>query len=170
VRRITLDGPYNPPPSPASVSYQKLMAHTPDLPQREAAREIITRLANRAFRRPVKPEEIDRYLGLYDLAEKEGENFDRRVRLALCGVLVSPHFLFRIELDPPGAQPGEAYPVNEYELASRLSYFLWSSMPDEELIQLASKGQLRKTLPAQVRRMLHDPNTTAQGMIWPEVQ
>jgi hypothetical protein len=160
VRRITLDGPYNPPPSPASVSYQKLMAHTPDLPEREAAREIITRLANRAFRRPVKPEEIDRYLGLYDLAEKEGENFDRRVRLALCGVLVSPHFLFRIELDPPGAQPGEAYPVNEYELASRLSYFLWSSMPDEELLQLASKGQLRKTLPAQVRRMLHDPKSS----------
>ena len=120
------------------------MAHRPDLPPREAAREIVARFADRAFRRPVRPEEVERLLKLYDRAEKEGERFENRVRLALEGVLVSPDFLFRVELDPPGVEPGTSYPINEYELASRLSYFLWSSMPDDELFALAAKGQLRR--------------------------
>jgi hypothetical protein len=128
---------------------------------REAARDIVTRFADRAFRRPVKPEEVSRFLKLYDRAEKEGERFESRVRLALSGVLVSPHFLFRVELDPPGAKPQAAYNVSEYELASRLSYFLWSSMPDDELFALAAKGELRKNLEAQVRRMVKDPKSAA---------
>jgi hypothetical protein len=128
---------------------------------RAAARDIVTRFATRAFRRPVKAEEVERLLKLYDRAEAEGERFEQRIRLALAGVLVSPHFLFRVELDPLAAKPGTAYPLGEFELASRLSYFLWSSMPDEELFAQAGRGELRKNLEAQVRRMLDDPKSAA---------
>jgi hypothetical protein len=161
VRGIVVDGPYSPPPPPAPKVHQRLMAHTEGLEPREAAREIVTRLASRAFRRPAQAEEVERILAIYDLAEKEGEPFEGRMRLALCRVLVSPHFLFRIELDPPNASPGEAYDISEYELASRLSYFLWSSMPDEQLFELASRGALRADLDAQVRRMLDDEKSAA---------
>ena len=95
----------------------------------------------RAFRRPVQARGGRAHPALYDLAEKEGERYEERLRLALCRVLVSPHFLFRVELDPPGAKAGEAYPISEYELASRLSYFLWSTMPDDELFDLAREGR-----------------------------
>ena len=125
-------------PRPTSGSWPT----RPDLPPREAAREIVARFADRAFRRPVRPEEVERLLKLYDQAEKEGERFENRVRLALEGVLVWPDFLFRVELDPPGAKPGTSYPIGEYELASRLSYFLWSSMPDDELFALAAQGRV----------------------------
>jgi hypothetical protein len=137
------------------------MAHQPGLPPREAAREILTRFATRAFRRPVKPEEVDRCLALYDAAEKKGQRFEVRVRAALYHVLVSPHFLFRGEFDPPGALPGTTYAISEYELASRLSYFLWNSMPDDELFSLAEKGQLRHNLAGQVQRMVKDPRSAS---------
>ena len=129
--------------------------------RREAARAIVTQFARRAFRRPVTSEEVERLLRLYDRADHEGERFENCIRLALCRVLVSPHFLFRVELDPPDAQPGTIYPISEYELASRLSYFLWSSMPDEELLSLAAKGKLRQNLESQVRRMLQDRKASA---------
>ena len=144
------------------------MAHRSDLPPREAAREIVARFANRAFRRPARPEEVERLLKLYDRAEKEGERFENCVRLAFEGALVWPAFLFRVELDPPGIEPGTSYPVGEYELASRLSHFLWSSMPDDELFALAARGQLHRNLDAQVRRMLLDPKSAAfvQNFTW----
>ncbi len=161
VRGMEIDGPHNPPPVPLPEHHRHLMAHRAGLEPRDAAREIVTRFANGAFRRPVKPVEGDRFLKLYDVAEQEGERFEKRIRLALQGVLVSPHFLFRIELDPPGAKPQAAYLISEYELASRLSYFLWSSMPDEELFRLAAEGKLRQHLEPQVRRMMKDPKSAA---------
>jgi len=161
VRGMVVDGPYNPPPPPAPAVHQRLMAHAADAKPREAAREIVARFARRAFRRPVKDEEVERILAIYDLAEKEGEVFEERVRLALCRVLVSPHFLFRIEIDPASAKAGEPYPINDHELASRLSYFLWSTMPDDELMALADKGELRQHLQPQVERMLKDPKSSA---------
>jgi hypothetical protein len=161
VRSIVVDGPYNPPPPPASANQNKLLAHADDLEPREAAREIISRFATRAFRRPVKPEEVERILRVYDIAEKEGEKYEERLRLALCRVLVSPHFLFRVENDPSGAKAGDAYKISELELASRLSYFLWSTMPDDELFKLALAGELRKNLPAQIQRMLKDKKSSA---------
>jgi len=161
VRSIVVDGPHNPPPPPAPPAQQKLMAHAEGLEPREAAREVVARFATRAFRRPVKPEEVERILRVYDLAEKEGDKYEERLRLALCRVLVSPHFLFRIEVDPRGAKAGEAYQVSELELASRLSYFLWSTMPDEELNTLAVNGKLRENLPGQVARMLKDKKSAA---------
>jgi hypothetical protein len=161
VRGIIVDGPYNPPSPPGPPVHQRIMAHAEDLEPREAAREIVTRFATKAFRRPVKPDEVEQVLAIYDLAEKEGDVFEGRVKLALCRVLVSPHFLFRIELDPPDARPGEPYDISEFELASRLSYFLWSSMPDEQLRELAGQGALRADLDAQVRRMLDDEKSAA---------
>jgi hypothetical protein len=161
VRNIVLDGPYNPPPPVLPESHRRIMAHEPGLPPREAARAIVTRFATRAFRRPVRPAEVDRLMALYDEAVKDGDRFENGVRVALGGVLVWPHFLFRVELDPEGAEPGASYPINEYELASRLSYFLWSTMPDETLFELAARGKLREDLPGQVRRMLADPKASA---------
>lgn len=161
VRSIAVDGPHNPPPPPTPETHRRIMTHSPNIPPREAAAEIVSRFATRAFRRPVKPEEVERILKVYDAAEKAGERFENRIRLALCRVLVSPHFLFRVELDPADAKPGTAYPVDEFALASRLSYFLWSTMPDDELFSLAGKGELRQNLEVQVRRMLKDPRSSA---------
>ncbi|MGH7223767.1 MAG: DUF1587 domain-containing protein, partial [Gemmataceae bacterium] len=144
VREIVLDGPYNAPAPKLPEHHTRIMAHKSEGKEREAAREIVTRFATRAFRRPAKAEEVERFLKLYDKSEKSGARFEKRVRLALCGVLVSPYFLFRVELDPPDAKAGTTYAIDELELASRLSYFLWSSMPDDELFTLAAKGQLRK--------------------------
>ena len=161
LKGVEIEGPFDPPPLVYPEAHKRLMAHKPGLPPREAAREIVTRFATRAFRRPVKPEEVERCLALYDAAEKKGQRFELRVRAALYRVLVSPHFLFRVELDPPGAAPGTTYAIGEYELASRLSYFLWNSMPDDELFSLAEKGQLRQNLEVQVRRMIKDPRSAS---------
>ena len=125
-----------------------------------AARKNLEFFAARAFRRPVEKVEIDSLLPLFEQATKRGESFENAVKHALKAVLVSPHFLFRIEKDR-GVQ--EPYRLNDYELASRLSYFLWSSMPDAELFALAAKNQLHEsaTLEAQVKRMLRDPKARA---------
>jgi hypothetical protein len=94
-------------------------------------------------------------------ARQQGETFERSLQLALQAVLVSPYFLFRGELNPEPDNPNTAYPLDEYALASRLSYFLWSSMPDETLFDLAAKGRLRRNLSAQVSRMMKDPKARA---------
>src|SRR5262245_869573 len=159
LKAVEVEGPFDPPPLVFPEAHKRLMAHKPGIPPREAAREILTRIATRAFRRPVKPEEVERCLALYDAAEKKGHRFELRVRAALYRVLVSPHFLFRVELDPPNLPPKTIYPINEYELASRLSYFLWNSMPDAELFSLAEQGKLRQNLERQVRRMVNDPKS-----------
>src|SRR5205807_3598525 len=100
---------------------------------------------------------------LWAMADKDGEPFERSIQLALEAALVSPHFLFRVETDPKPDNPQAKREINDYELATRLSYFLWSSMPDDELFSLCSKGALRKegNLEAQVRRMLKDPKAQA---------
>lgn len=127
----------------------------------DCAREIIARFATRAYRRPVSADELDKLLKLFRMADDEGENFETSVKLALTATLVSPHFLFRGELQPEPDNPKSVHPVNEYALASRLSYFLWSSMPDEELFAQAAQGTLRRNLEAQVVRMLKDPRSKA---------
>src|SRR5207248_9605112 len=118
---------------------------------------VFERFATRAFRRPAAAEEIDKYLALYKMSRGEGDNFEQAIRLALEGVLVSPQFLFRIETDPAD-HPERPHPVSDYELATRLSYFLWSSMPDDELFALAESKRLHdaEVLDAQVKRMLAD--------------
>ena len=127
----------------------------------EAARDIIGRFATRAFRRPVTTDEVDRLMKLFSMAERHGDAFESSVKVALEGVLVSPYFLFRGELQPEPNNPGVIHPVDEFALASRLSYFLWNSMPDAELFSLAQRGALRKNLDPEVRRMLQDPKSRA---------
>lgn len=161
LKGVEIEGPFDPPPLEYPEAHRRLMAHRPGLPPREAAREIVTRFATRAYRRPVEPAEVEKCLALYDAAEKKGQRFELRVRAALYRVLLSPHFLFRVEMDPPNVPPGTTYEIGEYELASRLSYFLWNSMPDDELFSLAEKGRLRQNLEAQVRRMVKDPKSAS---------
>ena len=125
--------------------------------QEACARTILEGLLRRAYRRPVSADDLERPLALYrDIAEEEG--FEAGVEMALSAVLVSPELLFRVERDPAGVQPGQAYPVSDLELASRLSFFLWSSMPDDALLTDAETGRLREPgiLEGHVRRMLAD--------------
>lgn len=129
---------------------------------REAGEKIVRTFARKAFRRPVTDEEVQRLMTLFDRARKRGDNFTACVRLALKGVLVSPHFLFLAEPEPAekGVQVLGAVP-----LASKLSYFLWSSMPDDELMKLAESGALLNTniYRQQIRRMLAHPKAEALG-------
>ena len=153
-------------------SHRRIIFRQPRSPEEypDAARIILERFATRAYRRPVAPDETAKLLSLVDLVLQSGDGFERGIQLAVQAVLVSPHFLFRVELDSrprpsnEPAPPGDgAEPIGEFELASRLSYFLWSTMPDEELFGLASEGRLREPsiLAGQVRRMLKDPRSRA---------
>jgi hypothetical protein len=165
VRRIEVEGPMYPPPPNRPESHKRIFFCMPGengLGEDDAAKKIVDRFATQAFRRPAKAEEVEQLLAFYRMARKEGDRFEDGVRLALTAALVSPHFLFRIELDPPGAG-AKPYAISDYELATRLSYFLWSSMPDEKLFSLAAAGKLHEpaTLEAQVRRMLADPRSSA---------
>jgi hypothetical protein len=129
--------------------------------KREVARSIVQRFSTRAYRRPVTAAELNRLMRIFDEADSQKESFEAATKLALEAVLISPHFLFRGELHPEPDNPRLVHPVSEYALASRLSYFLWSSMPDDELFALAEKGKLRKNLEAQVRRLVRDPKSQA---------
>ncbi len=128
----------------------------------ERASQILSAFAARAFRRPLRPDEIKPYVELTLAAAKE-DPFDRAIQTGLTAILVSPHFLFRIEQPGSPSEGADPLPIAAYELASRLSYFLWSSMPDEELFRAAADGSLLKqdVLESQVRRMLRDPKSQA---------
>src|SRR5258707_5523585 len=125
------------------------------------AQEIISGFAKRAFRRPVAGEEVDRLLGLFKSADAAGESFQDSIKLVLQAVLVSPDFLFRAEIKTSAKNGQEPRAVDDYALASRLSYFIWSSMPDAELFAQAQRRTLRRNLEAEVRRMLKDPKAEA---------
>ncbi len=129
----------------------------PGAPDERAAyaREILGRVATRAFRRPVDDETLD---GLTRLALR-GDTFERGVAQALTAILTSPRFFFRAETQPLPDDPASVHPIDEYALASRLSYLLWLSLPDDELLRLAGEGRLRENLRGQVRRMLEDPRS-----------
>ena len=127
---------------------------------RLAAQRLLESFASRAFRRPATSAEVDRFLKLYDRAADRNDPYEERLKLALKAILVWPDFLFRIE--KKHSQPG-LYPLSSFELATRLSYFLWSTMPDDQLTQLAASGRLQdpQVLAAQVDRMLDDPRSKA---------
>jgi hypothetical protein len=136
-------------------SHRRILFCTPlygDQSRLECARQVITRFAERAFRRPVSSDEVERVLAIFRVAHEHGESYERAVQLALATVLASPQFLFLVE----PAKERENRPLTEFELASRLSYFLWSSMPDDELFREARAGTLRANLRGQVARMLGD--------------
>ena len=161
---IEIEGPINlPPPEPSEVQKKLLFCGPADGESGEAcASNIIRRFAGRAFRRPATGLEVGKLLALYRQARAQGDSFSEACRFALTAVLVSPQFVYRIELDPI-AKPQTPHAIDDYELATRLSYFLWSSMPDDELFQLASEHKLHQpaVLDSQVKRMLADPRSQA---------
>jgi hypothetical protein len=161
---LEIVGPARTETDPLPESHQRIFTvpYTPEA-QGEAARKILADFARRAYRRPVADAEVDRLLRVVELGRKNGESFERSIGLAVQAVLVSPNFLFRVELDPRTGDAAAAHPVNDFELASRLSYFLWSSMPDDELFAAAASGALRseKALEDQVWRMLKSPKAKA---------
>jgi hypothetical protein len=139
-------------------SHRRILFCTPgfgDQSRLECARRAIARFLERAYRRPVSQDEMDRVVQLFRLAHDRGESYERAVQLALTTVLASPHFLFLVEPEPTR----DDRPLTDHELASRLSYFLWSSMPDEELFRKARERTLRTHLRRQVVRMLEDPRS-----------
>ncbi|MGH9673919.1 MAG: DUF1592 domain-containing protein, partial [Bryobacteraceae bacterium] len=150
------------PPDKVALHYRLFGIEPGEAPlePREAARRVLADFLRRAYRRPVEPAEIERFLALYDRAAERGDPYEERVKLALKAVLVSSPFLFRIE--ERASQP-MIRPLGQYDMASRLSYFLWSTMPDEELFRLAAQGALQnpKVLAQQVDRMLDDPRARA---------
>ena len=125
--------------------------------------KILTNLTHHAYRRPVTKADTAPLVKFVNLAKANGQSVEQGIQLALEAILVSPHFLFRIERDAKPTDPTAVHPVSDVELASRLSYFLWSSMPDDELLTLGETGKLhdRAALDAQVKRMLADPRSTA---------
>jgi hypothetical protein len=145
------------------VFIPKKIVKDPELEAQQRIYDILRAFADRAFRRPATHDELMRLLGVVQSAEKDGESLESAIQLALRAVLVSPHFLFRISPNQVGSSTDATIPVNDFDLATRLSYFLWSSMPDEELFRLASQGALRRPdeLRTQVKRMLRDPRSRA---------
>ncbi|MFT5468490.1 MAG: hypothetical protein ACI8UO_003599 [Verrucomicrobiales bacterium] len=162
IHRVEVTGPLNEPLPPPSEMQKAIFAAAPDdAPDREKARHVVRTFAGRAWRRPVQPEELDRLMKFVDLVIEEGEIYEAGVKLALNAVLVSPNFLFRGEAQSDPGDRDQIRKIDEHALATRLSYFLWSSTPDEQLLRLAERGELRKNLDSQVERMLADPKIEA---------
>jgi hypothetical protein len=165
VDQVHVEGPFKGARPEASASRRRLMVCTPrDATSEEpCARTILSTLARRAYRRPVTAPEVSSLMKLYTSARADGDDFDAGIQLALERVLVSPFFIFRTEKDPSQAQSGAPYRISDVELASRLSFFLWSSIPDDHLLDLAIAGRLKNpaTLEQEVRRMLADPRSKA---------
>lgn len=161
IERFVVDGPIGLTPAPLPEAHRRILPEEPKGDRKGAiVRAALERLATRAYRRPVTKDEVDGLVRLVELAEQKGEKTERGIRLAVQAILVSPHFLFRVELDPEGLSAASKQAVSPHELASRLSYFLWSTLPDEALRRAADDGSLAQpeVLRAQVRRMLADPN------------
>jgi hypothetical protein len=181
VSYIEIGGPYDQAKGPSQESLKNIYVcgHLDGKHQTGCDRKIVANLARRAYRRPVAAEEIDKLLSLVSLAKQRGDLLEEGLCISLQAMLVSPDFLFRIERDRPASKAAKAVSfkamnvktgqidgaqqINDYELASRLSYFIWSSMPDDALMRLADRGLLRQpaVLSAQVRRMLKDPKSRA---------
>ena len=156
IESLSLEGPLDTRPA----SHRRLLTADETLTEAQQTRQILENFASRAYRRPATNSEVERLSELTEVVTSDGGNREEGIQFAMQAVLCSPKFLFRAELDDrPGSDSSR--PLNEYQLASRLSYFLWSSMPDDELFELARAAQLRASLEGQVRRMLKDPRANA---------
>jgi hypothetical protein len=164
--RVVIQGPLDRARWVHPTNYERFFPRdeppSADPERQQYAREILTRFTTKAYRRPVDPATLDRLMTITNIVWKQpNKTFEQGVAQAMVAVLASPGFLFRNE-EPDPAETGKAHAlVDEYALASRLSYFLWSSMPDDELFAAAEKGELRKNLASQVERMLKDPRSAA---------
>ncbi len=159
VYSVSVVGPYEATGPGETPSRQRIFVCRPSRPSEEegCAQSILETLARHAYRRPVTAADVEGPLNFYREARAEGD-FEAGIEMALRAVLVSPEFLFRVERDPAGVAPGMAYRISDLELATRLSFFLWSSIPDDELLDAAVRGDLKKpaVLEQQARRMLAD--------------
>jgi hypothetical protein len=159
VYQVTITGPYNAKGHGDTPSRRRLFVCQPTGPKDEedCAKKILSALLHRAYRKPVTDANLDKVMKFYRQGRKAGD-FDAGITLAVSAVLVNPQFLFRIEQDPPGIKAKTAYRVSDLDLASRLSFFLWATLPDDELLDLAERNELRKpaVFEKQVRRLLAD--------------
>jgi len=164
IDRMQITGPFNPTGPGDTPSRHRVFSCRPATAAAElpCARTILTNLARRAYRRPVTGADLENLLSFYQSGRNK-KNFEAGIQNALRLILTDPKFLFRMETDPAGAAPGSMHPVSDLELASRLSFFLWSSIPDEQLITIASQGKLKDSavLEQQVKRMLADDRSEA---------
>ena len=164
VGTVRIEGPFSARQAENSPSRRKIFICRPAGTADEAAcaRKIISNLATHAFRRAAGAADVDALMPFYQDGRKEG-NFDQGVENALARLLTDPKFIYRIETEPSNLKAGEAYRISDIDLASRLSFFLWSTSPDDELIRVASQGKLKDpaVLEQQVRRMLKDPKAEA---------
>ena len=164
VGTLTISGPFNALGAGDTPSRHRIFVCRPATADEEGpcARQILSTLARRAYRRPVTASDVDSLIAFYEEGRARG-GFDTGIERAVHALLVSPDFLFRVVSDPPDAAPGEPYRLSDLALASRISFFLWSSLPDDELLEAAAEGVLRDPdeLERQVRRMLADPRAEA---------
>jgi Protein of unknown function (DUF1592)/Protein of unknown function (DUF1588)/Protein of unknown function (DUF1587)/Protein of unknown function (DUF1585)/Protein of unknown function (DUF1595) len=165
VGQVFIEGPFNGQQPTATPSRAKVFECYPQAAAEEAAcaRQIITTLTTKAFRRPVSQNDLDVLLAFFRNGREAGGNFDAGIEAALQRVLADPEFIYRSEIEPADVAPGEPYRISDLELASRLSFFLWSSIPDEELIRLGAEEKLHdpEVLKGQVERMIADPRSQA---------
>ena len=165
VNSLTIAGPYNIDGPGNTPSRNKIFSCLPDDASEEiaCAQQILSKLTRQAYRRPITDDDISVLMDFYTIAQEDGGDFEDGIELALRRLLVSPEFLVRIEADPENVGAEEAYRISDIELASRLSFFLWSSIPDEELLSLAEQNQLGRTLvlEQQITRMIADPRSHA---------
>jgi mono/diheme cytochrome c family protein len=165
LKTVGVEGPYDVKGVSNSPSRDRLFVCKPSSATDEAAcaEKIFTNLARRAYRRPVTAADVEAPMAFYKQARDGKESFDAGIRAGVARVLASPSFLYRVERDPVGVRAGTAHPVSDVELASRLSFFLWSSIPDQTLMNLAVAGRLRQpgVLAAQVKRMIEDEKADA---------
>ena len=165
IYQVSITGPYGPGGADDTPSRRRIFVCRPDQAGGESeelacAREILAKLMRRAYRRPVTDAEVERPLAFYRQGRLQG-GFDEGIGQALAAVLMNPEFLFRVELEPDQLAAGAVYRISDIELASRLSFFLWSSIPDDELLDVAARGELSRPdqLERQARRMLADPRS-----------
>ncbi|HEU4617262.1 MAG TPA: DUF1592 domain-containing protein [Gammaproteobacteria bacterium] len=166
VGSVRIDGPFDAKGAEDSPAKARLYVCNPksaDTPadERACAEQIVAKLAHRAYRGFDSEQDVSTLMDFYENARKAGGDFDAGIQAALQRVLADPRFIYRIEKEPENVAPGDLYQVNDLELASRLSFFLWSSMPDDELLSLAEQNKLSdpKVLEKQVRRMIQDPKS-----------
>jgi mono/diheme cytochrome c family protein len=164
VEIVMIGGPYGAAASLDSPTHRKLFVCSPAKSAEEepCAKKILSTLATRAYRRPLTDKDVQTLMTFYR-AGREGQTFSAGVEQGVERILASPSFLFRMEREPPNLTAGEAYPLSELDLASRLSFFLWSSVPDDELLDAATHQKLKEETvwEQQVRRMLRDPRSKA---------
>jgi hypothetical protein len=159
IYQVSVTGPFDSTGPGDTESRRRIFIKRPTGPgdEGECARAILSSLMRRAYRRPIDEADLEKPMQLFQQGAAQG-GFEAGVEMALCGVLINPNFLFHIERDPAGVPAATSYRISDVELASRLSFFLWSSIPDDELLDLAMRGELSKPemLEVQVRRMLQN--------------